>query len=142
MKHFNERFADSGKFKSYNGNVYYEIFKNPSPKELRSLFQTDFSGINFNDLRGILTLTGDLYIITCEEVELVHDEIVQILDDHGYLGYDFDWNQTTTPKYIAIFIRDINKLKMIVSEESHMKPIKNIEDFLDVSNFPIFLPDY
>lgn len=142
MLHIKEKFVSSGKFNSYNGPVYFEVFKNPGLSEIKKLFNYDFSGNNFEDLRGILTLTGDLYIVTCEEAELIHDEIVQILDETNFIGYNPFWNETNEPKLLALFIRDRSNLRFVVSIETHTETVENLDDFKNVSKYPIEEPSY
>jgi len=99
-----EDFFDAEKINTVSGKSYVEIYKNPSRKEIWDSFQKDVSANEYGDLRGFLLENGDLYIAVCEEDEVIHDDILKILDKKGIAERVTGWETLNPEEYLAVFI--------------------------------------
>ena len=89
IRKFKEEWVDGLKIKpdQWNDLSYYEIFKNPSKKELN-----DSDGY---DTRGVILKNGDFYIVSPSE-ELIHVSLLKILSTIKIITtkwIDDDWGK-------------------------------------------------
>ena len=73
IRKFKEEFYDGLKIKPpWNKDDYYEVFKNPSIRELNEAGK--------NDTRGVLFLNGDLYVVVGNSFDFIHESILFVLN--------------------------------------------------------------
>lgn len=116
LRKLTEEFADAKKKK----DEYYEIFRNPSMKELNEVFKT----IDEADsgLRGLMTINGTLYVIS-PAMDLIHQDIMEILSEKGYTRNVSSWEKaqkSESQKYFLEVITDDNNIKSWRLAESYL----------------------
>lgn len=99
-----EEFLDGAITSTLSGKTYVEIYHNPTERELREAFFNDLSAQNYGDLRGILLASGSLLIGVSKEAELIHDQLLKLLDNKNYVSYVSSWETESINKFLAVFI--------------------------------------
>lgn len=103
-----EKFLDAENYKPKYGNSrYVEIFENPEPKEYKELLKDS----DITIVRAVLTKDADLYIISSTNV--IHDDLLKLLDKRGILTFHQDWYENTKvlKEYICLFGERNRKLQ-------------------------------
>lgn len=116
-----EEFVDADKISTISGKSYSELYRNPTRKELDEAFERDFSALNYNMLRGFLTLKGDLYVSITEEAELIHDQLLKLIDKLTEVEYQNTWEIYSTNKILAVFVD--KDYSIMPSEESYQSEL-------------------
>lgn len=99
-----EMFLDADKISSTSGRVYSELYVDPTKREMDDAFERDLSALNYDNIRGFLTSDGHLYIAITEEAELIHDQLLKLIDSKTAIDYQNSWEIYSTNKYLAVFI--------------------------------------
>lgn len=96
-KAMKEEFFDSENYTSgySTEKKYVEVYKNPSLKEYNNLFSK-----RVQIIRGVLLRSGDLYIITSEDI--IHEDLLRMLAKRNVLNFEYSWDED--PKFLKEFL--------------------------------------
>lgn len=99
-----EEFLDGEKISTMSGMSYSELYFNPTRRELNEAFERDLSALNYDNIRGFLTIEGNLYVAITDEGEVIHDQLLKLISKKTSIEYQNSWEIYSTNKCLAVFI--------------------------------------
>ena len=121
IRKFNEEWADGLEFEpNWTSSGYYEIFKNPTRKELND------ASIYKAGVRGVVLRNGTFYIGTLAD-DLIHTDLIKLLVKAKLIKNESgsDWFAKKESFHEFLAVEQKGKSFEFIPAESYFNPIKS-----------------